>query len=73
MTEFRVPVTYTFEGVFYIKAESAEQAETYARRHCGMVLDRDGGDIHSTLPYNDVEWDFPVHPKEVVHEAEECR
>ena len=36
------------------------EAKEYVDHHCGLVL---GGDIHSTLDDEDVEWDFPCHPE----------
>jgi hypothetical protein len=62
--EFEVEVSYVFKGKFFIKAESQEEANEYAEKHCGLVL---GGDIHSTLMDEDVNWDFPVHPEKIIH------
>ena len=62
--EFEVDVSFTFKGKFFIKAESQEQADEYAEKHCGLVL---GGDIHSSLPDEDINWDFPVHPEKTIH------
>ena len=56
---YDVPVQFVFEGVFKIKANSLEQAKEYTEKHCGLVL---GGDIHSTLPDDEVDWEFPCHP-----------
>lgn len=63
---YTVPVRYVFKGEFKIKADSREQAEEYAYKHCGLVL---GGDIHTTLPEETVNWEFPVHPEKIVGEA----
>ncbi|MGR3220917.1 MAG: hypothetical protein ACUZ8H_14030 [Candidatus Anammoxibacter sp.] len=60
MKNYEIPVKYIFSGKFTIKAMSRSQAREYAGKHCGLVL---GGDIHSTLPINDVDWDFAVHPE----------
>ena len=57
---YTVPVRYVFMGEFKIKASSKAQAEEYAEKHCGLVL---GGDIHSSLPDEMVNWDFSVHPE----------
>jgi len=59
MKTFSVPVTFSFSGVFLIRASSMTEAKEYVDHHCGLVL---GGDIHSTLDDEDVEWDFPCHP-----------
>lgn len=56
---FKVPVKYTFSGFYEIKAESAEQAKELAQKHCGLVI---GGDIHTTLDDEDVNWEFSAHP-----------
>jgi hypothetical protein len=61
--EFEVEVSYVFKGKFFIKAESQEEANENAEKHCGLVL---GRDIHSTLN-EDVNWDFPVHPEKIIH------
>jgi hypothetical protein len=61
---FTVRTQFIFEGDFKIKAENEAQAEEYVRKHCGLVI---GGDIHSSLPDEDIDWDFAVHPeKEVI-------
>lgn len=59
MPKFRVPATYTFSGEFVIEAKNAAEAAEYAEKHCGLVL---GGNIHSSLPDEDVDWNFPSHP-----------
>jgi hypothetical protein len=60
---YTVRTKFVFEGVFYIKAESKEQAREYVEKHCGLVI---GGDIHSTLPADSVDWEFNVHPKKII-------
>lgn len=60
---YDVPTKFVFKGTFRIKAESQEQAEEYVQKHCGLVI---GGDIHSTLPENEVNWEFGVHPEKIV-------
>lgn len=54
---------FIFEGEFEVKAENRAEAEEYVQKHCGLVI---GGNIHSTLPDEDVTWDFPVHPDKVI-------
>lgn len=56
---FNVKTRFIFNGTFKIKATSRKQAEEYALKHCGLVI---GSDIHSSLPDDSVDWDFPVHP-----------
>lgn len=60
---YDVPTRFVFDGTFHIKADSQEQAEEYAQKHCGLVL---GGDIHSTLPDEDVNWEFSIHPDKII-------
>jgi hypothetical protein len=67
MEEYTVPVSFQFDGIFKIKASSPEEAEEYAQKHCGLVI---GGDIHSSLPEDEVDWDFPCHPNKIIGEAE---
>ena len=55
---FEIPVKFTFEGFFKIKASSKEEAEENAEKHCGMIR----GDVQSTLNDEDVDWNFPIHP-----------
>jgi hypothetical protein len=59
MKTYSVPVTFSFSGVFLIRASSMTDAKELVDQHCGLVL---GGGIHSTLDDEDVEWDFCCHP-----------
>ena len=56
---YRVRTQYIFEGVFEIVAESKEEARQKVRQDCGLVM---GGNIHSTLPDEEVNWAFSIHP-----------
>ena len=56
---YRVRTKYIFEGVFEVVAESGEDARGKVLQDCGMVM---GGNIHSTLPDEDVNWAFSTHP-----------
>ena len=58
-TVYRVRTQYIFEGVFEIVAESKEEARQKVRQDCGLVM---GGNIHSTLPDEEVDWAFSIHP-----------
>jgi hypothetical protein len=60
---FAIPATFVFTGTFSVEAESETQAKEYVDQHCGMVL---GGGIHSSIPGEEVDWDFPVHPEKVI-------
>lgn len=59
MAKYRVTTRFIFSGFFDIEAESPQQAKEYVRNHCGLVI---GGDIQSTLPDDEVDWNFSVHP-----------
>lgn len=56
---YRVRTQYVFEGVFEVVAESKEEAQQKVRQNCGLVM---GGNIHSTLPDEEVNWAFSTHP-----------
>jgi hypothetical protein len=63
MRTYDVKTRFIFEGHFYITAESRKQAKEYVEKHCGLVI---GGNVHSSLPAEDVDWEFPVHPEKIV-------
>ena len=56
---YRVRTQYIFEGVFDVVAESKEDARQKVIQNCGMVM---GGNIHSTLSDEEVNWAFSTHP-----------
>lgn len=58
--EYKVRTQFIFEGDFIIKCENEEEAREHVERHCGLVL---GGDLHSTLSDEDIDWDFNIHPE----------
>jgi hypothetical protein len=60
---YAVKTRFAFTGTFFISAENRKQAAEYIEKHCGLVI---GGDIHSSLPDDEVDWDFPVHPDKAV-------
>ena len=55
---YRVRTQYIFEGVFDVVAESKEDARQKVLQNCGLVM---GGNIHSTLPDEEVNWTFSTH------------
>ena len=57
---YRVQTLYIFEGVFEVVAESREDARQKVIQNCGLVM---GGNIHSTLPDEEVNWAFSTHPE----------
>ena len=56
---YRVRTQYIFDGVFDVVAESKEDARQKVIQNCGMVM---GGNIHSTLSDEEVNWAFSTHP-----------
>ena len=63
MRNFDIPVTFSFSGTFKIKARNIGEAIEHAQKHCGMTTERG---IHSSLPCEDVDWDFPCHPEKTI-------
>lgn len=56
---YRVHTQYIFNGVYELVAENREEAQQKVREACGLVM---GGNIHSTLPEEEVDWAFDIHP-----------
>ena len=59
----RVRTQYIFEGVFEVVAESKEAARQKVLQDCGLVM---GGSIHSTLPDDEINWAFDIHPNKQI-------
>ena len=57
---YRVRTQYIFKGVFEVVAESREEARQKVIQDCGMVM---GGNIHSTLPDEEINWAFSTYPE----------
>jgi hypothetical protein len=60
---FEVKTRFTFTGSFFITAENREEARRQINDSCGLVL---GRTIHTSLPEETVDWDFPSHPEKVI-------
>jgi len=60
---------FAFEGLFLVNAVNEARAREHVERHCGLVL---GGNIHSTLSEETVDWDFPIHPRKFIGRATLC-
>ena len=56
---YRVRTQYVFEGVFDVVAENKEDARQKVLQDCRLVM---GGNIHSTLPDDEINWAFDRHP-----------
>lgn len=63
---YDVPTKFVFDGKFRIKADSQEQANEFVKENCGLVL---GGDIHTTLPDDIVDWEFCQHPEKIINKS----
>lgn len=61
--EYAIKTKFVFEGTFTVKAHDKKQAREFVEKHCGLVL---GGDIHSSLPSDEIDWNFSVHPQKIV-------
>ena len=59
MKKIEVKVRYLFEGTYTVAADDRNEARTMVTRDCGLVL---GGNIHTTLDDDEVDWKFDVHP-----------
>ena len=59
MAKYRVDTQYVFSGYFDVEADSISEAERNVTDHCGLVM---GGNIHTTIPEEDVDWSFSAHP-----------
>ena len=57
---YRVRTQYIFEGVFEVIAESRESARQKVIQDCGLIM---GGNVHSTLPDEEINWAFSTHPE----------
>ena len=58
MKTYAVKTQFIFSGTFYVKAVSELEAGKTVQNNCCLVL---GGNIHTSLPYGEADWDFPVH------------
>lgn len=60
---FKIKTKFVFNGEFHVKAETKQEAREMIDKHCGLVL---GGDIHSSLPDEDVNWEFFSNPQKII-------
>uniref|UniRef100_A0AB33JP51 Uncharacterized protein n=1 Tax=Prevotella sp. GTC17262 TaxID=3236797 RepID=A0AB33JP51_9BACT len=56
---YRIRTQYIFDGVFEVVADSREDARQKVLQDCGLVI---GGNIHSLLPDDEINWAFSTHP-----------
>jgi hypothetical protein len=69
MKKFAVKTRFSFTGAFFVEARNTMEAKGLVEQSCGLVL---GGDPHSSLPADEVDWDFPVHPEKKVFQPTAC-
>ena len=69
MRKYKIPVIFEFSGEFEIVAPSLSAAKQHAEQHCGLTL----GTVHSTLPPDQVEWNFSCHPTKKVGKGCRCK
>lgn len=62
---YEVNTRFIFTGRFIIRAGSEREAREKVEEDCGLVL---GGNIHSDLSDEEVDWDFDMHPTTKVGE-----
>ena len=60
MAKYIVNTNFVFSGVFEVEADSLDHARDIVMNDCGLVM---GGDIHTTLDDEEVDWDFNIHPE----------
>ncbi|WP_044270238.1 hypothetical protein [Bacteroides timonensis] len=60
---YKVTTRFIFEGTFKVVADSKEEARRSVLEDCGMTI---GGGIHSTMPDDEIDWDFPCHPDQKI-------
>ncbi|EOA56478.1 hypothetical protein HMPREF1214_03299 [Bacteroides sp. HPS0048] len=63
MKQYEVKTRFIFEGIFRVKAENSEEARKNVEQDCGLVM---GGNIHTTLNDEDVDWNFDTHPEKKI-------
>ena len=63
MAKYIVNTKFVFSGVFEVEADSLDQARDIVMNDCGLVM---GGDIHTTLDDEEVDWDFNIHPETII-------
>lgn len=56
--KYRVKTRFVFSGEFIVDADSRAEAKEMVQRECGLVM---GGNIHTTLTDEEVDWDFDTH------------
>ena len=63
MAKYVVNTRFVFSGVFEVEADSKTKARELVMKECGLVM---GGNIHTTLDDEEVDWDFDTHPEKEI-------
>ena len=63
MARYIVNTKFIFSGIFEVEADSRDQARDIVMNDCGLVM---GGDIHTTLDDEKVDWDFDIQPEKKI-------
>jgi hypothetical protein len=63
---YQIAVRFAFDGEFIVRADRLSEAKQKVSDGCGLVL---GGGIHTTLPEEEIDWEFPVHPNRSILRA----
>lgn len=56
---YKVNTKFVFEGYFEIEADNRNEAKRLVGGNCGLVM---GGNIHTNLDDEEVDWNFDTHP-----------
>jgi hypothetical protein len=59
---YEVKTKFVFSGHFTVETDNMDQAKEFVHKHCGMTIT---SGIHSTLPPDEVDWDFSIHPEKI--------
>lgn len=70
MAKYRLQTHFVFSGYFDVEADSITEAKRKITDHCGLVM---GGHIHTTLPDEDVDWDFSIHPDKEIKSIQKIK
>lgn len=63
MKQYEIKTKFIFEGIFRVNAENREEARKNIEQDCGLVM---GGNIHTTLNDEDIDWNFDTHPEKKI-------
>ena len=70
MKKYSVKTKFVFKGRIKVKADNKKQAIEFIAKNVGLTIDRG---IHTTLPDENIEWEFPVHPDKIISTPKLCK